>query len=214
VTTAQDARRSAPLDRAAILAAAVELVDRQGLAGLNMRALAQALDVGTMSLYHYVPNKDALLDGIVESLMLEIELPVPADGSWDQRALRMARSLREVALRHPNCVPLMVTRPFATPAALVPANAAFGLLAEAGLDAEQALITFRAIVAYVFGFVMMESAGFFASFGNAPDPDHLRGLGLEELAGVVPKLQGRDVGADFEAGFHVVLFGSSQINPA
>lgn len=214
MTTAHDARRSAPLDRAAILAAAVELVDRQGLAGLNMRALAQTLDVGTMSLYHYVPNKDALLDGIVESLMHEIELPAPSDGSWDQRALRMARSLREVALRHPHCVPIMVTRPFATPAALIPANAAFGLLSEAGLNHEQALITFRAIVAYVFGFVMMESAGFFAGLGDAPDPDHLRSFGLDELAGVVPHLAGRDVGADFEAGFHVVLFGSSQTHPA
>ncbi|MGH9279756.1 MAG: TetR/AcrR family transcriptional regulator, partial [Acidimicrobiales bacterium] len=87
------------LDRASILEAALALVDREGMAALNMRALAQELGVGTMSLYHYVPSKDALLDGIVEALMAEIDIPSEKEGDWDVRASRMARSLRAVALR-------------------------------------------------------------------------------------------------------------------
>jgi TetR/AcrR family transcriptional regulator, tetracycline repressor protein len=200
---------SPKLDRPAILAAAVALVDRDGLAGLNMRALAQDLGVGTMSLYHYVPNKDALFDGIVEALLGEIEIPPVDAGTWDDRACRMARSFRAVALRHTNCVSLIVTRPFATPASLAPCEAALGLLAEAGLSPERAFIAFRTIVAYILGFVMMESAGFFAAEGRAPEPDQLVALGLPHLAVSVPLIPGRDVAADFDAGFRVVLFGSS-----
>src|SRR5918999_5073022 len=154
-----------PLDRDTILVAALALVDRDGLGALNMRALAAELGVGTMSLYHHVPNKEALLDGLVEVLLAGIELPDPTSGTWDERASRMARSLRAVAMGHPNCIPLLVTRPFATEGSLGPCEAAFGVLAEAGLGPEHALVAFRTIVAYVLGFVTMEASGFFGGVG-------------------------------------------------
>jgi AcrR family transcriptional regulator len=201
-------RKPAALDRSAILRAAVELVDRDGLAGLNMRGLAQRLGVGTMSLYHYVPNKQALYDGIVEAVLAEIEIPPVESGTWDERAASMARSLRAVALRHPNCVPLLVTRPFATAPALRPCEAAFDTLAEAGLDEEHSLIAFRTIVAYVLGFVMMESGGFFGGVGPDRDPAELAELGLPRLASMAPHLAGRDVSADFDAGLRVVELGA------
>ena len=197
----------APLDRATILSTAVELVDACGLAALNMRALARELGVGTMSLYHHVPNKDALLDGIVEVLNAEIEIPEVESGSWDERARRMARSLRAVALAHPNCVPLLVTRPFATASALRPCEAGFDVLADAGLGPDEAIVTFRTIVAYVLGFVMMESAGFFGGVGPDRDPEELLELGLPRLAGLAPHLAGRDIGADFDAGLRLVELG-------
>lgn len=201
---------SPKLDRSTILSTAVALVDREGLAGLNMRALAQELGVGTMSLYHYVPNKDALLDGIVETLLCNIEIPGDSEGTWDERACRMARSFRSVCLRHPNCVSVIVTRPFATPASLPPCEAALSLLAEGGCDAEHALIAFRAIVAYILGFVTMESAGFFEVLGGrAPLPEQLDEMGLPHLSRCVALMPGRDVGADFDAGFRVVLLGSA-----
>ena len=197
----------APLDRATILSAAVALVDAHGLAALNMRALARELGVGTMSLYHHVPNKDALLDGIVEVLNEEIEIPDPASGPWDERARRMARSLREVALRHPNCVPLLVTRPFSTAAALRPCEAAFQVLTEAGLGPDESIVTLRTFVAYVLGFVMMESAGFFGGVGPDRDPEELLELGLPNLAVIASHLADRDVGADFDAGLRLVEMG-------
>ena len=202
------ARRQKALDRAAIQAAALRLVDRQGLAALNMRALAQELGVGTMSVYHYVPNKDAVLEGLVELVLSEIEIPPPDSGTWLERAHRMARSLRQVALRHPACVPLLVTRPFGTERALRPCEAAFEALHEGGLDTEQALVAFRTTVAYVLGFVMMESAGFFAMLGPDRDPDELLGLGMPYLADIAPHLKGRDRETDFEAGLRVVELGT------
>ncbi len=202
------ARKAIALDRATIIAAAIRLVDEEGLDGLNMRALAQELGVGTMSLYHYVPNKEALFDGIVELLQAEIEVPDVDSGTWEARAVRMARSLRAVALRHPNCVPLMVTRPFSTASALRPCEAAFAILAEAGLEEERALIAFRTIVAYVLGFVMVETAGFFGGLGPDPDLDELRAMGMPRLAAMAPHLLDRDVGADFDAGLQLVMRGA------
>jgi TetR/AcrR family transcriptional regulator, tetracycline repressor protein len=200
-------RSRRPLDRDAILAAAVALVDRDGLAALNMRALASALGVGTMSLYHHVPNKDALLDGLVEVLLADIELPDPGAGTWDERASRMARSLRAVAIQHPNCIPLLVTRPFATEGSLGPCEAAFGVLAEAGLAPEHALVAFRTIVAYVLGFVTMEASGFFGGVGPYCDTEALRELGLPNLARMAPHMTDRDVDADFDAGLRIVEQG-------
>ena len=201
------ASSSAPLDRDTILATAVALIDAHGLASLNMRALARELGVGTMSLYHHVPNKEALLDGVVEVLNSEIEIPDPESGTWDERAGRMARSLRAVALEHPNCVPLLVTRPFATAPALRPCEAGFEVLAEAGLGPDHAIVAFRTIVAYVLGFVMMESAGFFGGVGPDRDPEELLELGLPRLAGLAPHLADRDIGADFDAGLRLVELG-------
>src|SRR5437764_2538624 len=200
-------RRPTLLDRPTILAAAIGLVDRVGLGGLNMRALAQELGVGTMSLYRYVPNKDALCDGIVEVLQAEIEIP-PTSGTWEDRAACMARSLRAVALRHPNAVPLLVTRPFSSPASLRPCEAAFDILAEAGLQDEPALLAFRTVVAYVLGFVMVESAGFFGELGPDADVDELASLGMPRLAAMAPHLLGRDIGADFDAGLRLVIRGA------
>lgn len=207
VARAERAGASAPLDRAAILSAAVALVDAHGLGALNMRALARELGVGTMSLYHHVPNKDALLDGMVEVLNDEIEIPDPASGPWDERARRMARSLRAVALRHPNCVPLLVTRPFSSAAALRPCEAAFQVLDEAGLGPDPAIVALRTFVAYVLGFVMMESAGFLSGVGPDRDPEELLELGLPHLAVIASHLADRDINADFDSGLRLVELG-------
>ncbi len=196
-----------PLDRGQILSAALELVDERGLGALNMRAVADALGVGTMSLYHHVGSKEALLDGLVEALLDEVEVPPPGSGTWDERAGRMARSLRGVALSHPNCVPLLVTRPFATERSLVPCEAAFELLAEAGLDVEHALVAFRTMVAYVLGWVMMESSGFFSAGGEHRMPEWLHESGLPRLADMATHLDNRDLNADFDAGLRVVELG-------
>lgn len=208
VPTARDARgglRRDPLDRDGIIAAALALVDRDGLDALSMRALAEELGVGTMSLYHHVPNKVAVHAGIAELLLSEID--DPAEGTWDSRALAMARSLRQVALAHPHCVPLLVGHPFSSEGSLQPCEAALVLLAEGGFDPGRALLVFRTVVAYVLGFVTMEASGLFADTGPLQDQADLTRLGMDRLAAAVGLLSDTDAEAQFEAGLAIVFTG-------
>src|ERR671910_3474527 len=99
-----------PLSRRRILEAAVRLVDRGGLEALSMRKLGSELGVEAMSLYNHVPNKGALLDGMVEVLLGELEVP-PENHGWEERVRDGYRAFRRLAHEHPNVFPLLVERP-------------------------------------------------------------------------------------------------------
>src|ERR671913_1313899 len=99
-----------PLSRQRILEAAVRFVDREGLEALSMRKLGSELGVEAMSLYNHVPNKDALLDGMVEVLLGELEVPAESQ-SWEERIRQGYGAFRRLAHRHPNVFPLLVNRP-------------------------------------------------------------------------------------------------------
>ena len=96
-----------PLSRARVLGAAAELADREGLGAVTMRRLAADLGVEAMSLYHHLPGKEGLLDGLVETVIGEIEAevaggePVDADRDWRGDVRRRCLTAREVMLRHP-----------------------------------------------------------------------------------------------------------------
>lgn len=103
-----------------VLATALEIVDREGVDALSMRRLAQALDRDAMSVYRYAENKAALLDGVVELVLRELVIDPDAQ-DWTQELRLLAHRYRDLALAHPNVVPLLVTRPpLATPLAYGP----------------------------------------------------------------------------------------------
>src|ERR687897_2083210 len=108
MATQTDPRR-APLTRERVLAAAIDLADRDGIAALSMRKLAQELGVEAMSLYHHVANKDDILDGIVDVVFGEIELPA-GEAGWEAAMRRRAVSAREALRRHPWATGLMESR--------------------------------------------------------------------------------------------------------
>src|SRR6266699_3274816 len=94
------ATRRAQLTRQRVVAAAVELADRDGIDSISMRRLAQELGVEAMSLYTHVRNKDDLLDGMVDAVISEI--PLSADGAdWKSALRQMALAARGVVLTHP-----------------------------------------------------------------------------------------------------------------
>jgi AcrR family transcriptional regulator len=145
-----------PLTRERILEAAVAIVDDQGIEGLSMRKLGTSLGVEAMSLYNYIPNKAALLDGILERVVSEIT--IPEDGStWDERLRQMTHSYRGIALSHPRVVPLFAMRPFNSLPALDIVEAVFELLAEAGFPPAETLKVLRAMSAYAVGFTISEA---------------------------------------------------------
>jgi AcrR family transcriptional regulator len=147
----------AGLSRERVLDAALGLVDREGAAALSMRRLGAELGVEAMTLYHYLPNKDALLDGVVERVLTQAETCL-ADGPWDQALTGYARSLRAVLLRHPGAVLLVATRPAVTPETLRAAERGLTLLCAAGFPVGRALDTLNALTLFVVAHAASEVA--------------------------------------------------------
>src|SRR3954454_22934009 len=119
-----------PLSRERILAAALEVVDEQGIEALSMRKLGQALGYEAMSLYNYVANKDDLLDGILDLVLAESELPSPA-GAWDTAVRTSAVSVHQALRRHPWAATLLMTPGHIRPARLRYMDSLLGRLREA-----------------------------------------------------------------------------------
>src|SRR5919107_321779 len=130
--------RRTPLSRERVLQAAVALAAREGIESLTMRKLADELGAGAMSLYHYVPNKDELLDGMVDIVFGEIEL-LPPGVDWRTAMRRRAISTREGLNRHRWAVGLMESRRTPGLASLRVHDAVLGYLREAGFSIEMTI---------------------------------------------------------------------------
>ena len=188
----------------------MRLVDEHGVEGLTMRRLGAELGVEAMSIYNHLPNKAALLDGVVETIIGEIELPRD-EADWSQRLRRLGRSYREMALRHPRCVPLLAMRPISATPALEPVEIVFEALMEAGLDAAGSVDAYRTMAAFALGFSMSEAAA--ATGAGAEMSTDLQEAGIAalqkypRLAEAFPHLVGADPAAQFEYGIEVLIEG-------
>lgn len=149
------AEKRAPLTRDAVLRAALEMVDELGLEKLSMRQLAGRLGVEAMSLYHHVANKDDLLTGIVERVLTEMDLPEPLPEDWMGLIEAMLLSFRRVLAKHPNTVPLLMTRPLATPTTTGYVEAPLQVLGGAGFTAAQAGELYQTAIAYTIGHALI-----------------------------------------------------------
>jgi AcrR family transcriptional regulator len=144
-----------PLSRERVLQAAVALAVREGIESLSMRRLADELGVGAMSLYHYFPNKEELIDGMVDIVFGEIELP-STDVGWKTAMRRRAISTREVLNRHRWAVGLMESRRQPGPASIRLHNAVLGCLREGGFSIEMTIQAYSVQDAYIYGFALQE----------------------------------------------------------
>jgi len=196
-----------PLNRRRILEAAVRFVDMEGLEALSMRKLGAELGVEAMSLYNHVPNKSALLDGMVEVLLGELRVP-PENHSWEERVRQGYRAFRRLAHEHPNVFPLLVTRPPDTMDGIWLVEEFLTTLQNAGFDAKTSLHAFRALSNYTFGYAMAEIRGFTLE----PDGSRLGAGGLSaeqfpSICGLKPYLENMDHDAEFEFGLDLILSG-------
>jgi AcrR family transcriptional regulator len=222
VTTQADpnATSRAPLSRERVLGAAVALADRGGIGALSMRKLAQELGVEAMSLYHHVANKEAILDGIVDVVFGEIELP-SGDVGWREAMRRRAVSAREALRRHPWATALMESRATPGPANLRHHDAVLGILRNAGFSVELAAHAYSLLDAYIYGFALQErdmsseSATDFAAEAQRQmreyeavldDYPHL----VEVVGGHVAKA-GYDYAAEFLFGLDLILDGLERL---
>jgi AcrR family transcriptional regulator len=144
-----------PLSRQRALSSAVALADAEGLASLSMRKLAQEVGVEAMSLYHHVANKEDILDGMVDLVFAEIELP--SDGTeWKTAMRQRAESARAALTRHPWAISIMDSRSSPGPATLRHHDAVIGSCRNAGFSVQMAAHAFSLIDSYIYGFVLQE----------------------------------------------------------
>lgn len=210
MTRADDRRpRVGPLSRVVVLDAAIALVERDGPGALTMRRLGAELGVEAMSLYHHVPNRDAVLAGMAERLMSQLQAPAPGTG-WRDAADCFARRLRVVAMSAPQTFALTAMRPLQAPAALEPVEAMLDAFVRAGATPATALTAYRALASYARGYALAEVAGFNV---DASSPQGEGAIGALD-PGAFPILAGRprelqDVSADsaFDAGLRALIDG-------
>lgn len=145
------------LTRPRVVAAALAIVDRDGLDGLTMRGLGRELGVDPMAAYHWFPSKPAILQGVGEAILSEIALP-PADPDvrWQQVATGMGRDYRAVLLRHPNAIAVASTQPVMTPRGFELVERVAAALVAGGLTAGAALEAINTIAAFVIGSAVVE----------------------------------------------------------
>ena len=211
------------LSRAVILEAALEIVDSDGVAGLSMRRLAGALGRDPMTLYRYAANKEALLDGLAELVLEQLRVDT-ADNDWESQLRTVARSYRDLAVAHPQVVPLLVTRPLATPLALRPLGtlrpleAILELLTRAGFSAIDALHVYRSLFGFLNGHVLNELQEL---VDNPEEADDLLRLGLHRLPlkefpllrSLASDLAQYDGAAELERGLDILLTGLHRYLP-
>jgi AcrR family transcriptional regulator len=205
------------ITRATMLAVALEIVDRDGVDGLSMRRLGEAMGRDAMALYRHVPNKAAVLDGIAEIVLEQLSTDT-TDTAWDEQLRAIARDFRRLALTHPNVVPLLVTRPLATPlglrppGTLRPLEAILTLLTRAGFTGVDALHIYRALFGFLYGHVLNELQEIVE---RPEETDDVLRLGLHRLPitefpmlrNLAPALAAYDGATELERGLDILLTG-------
>ena len=202
------------LSRDRVLAAAVALADAGGLESLTMRRLGEDLGVEAMSLYKHVTNKDDLVDGMVDLVFAEIELPPPG-AEWRTAMRERAVSVRSALIRHPWATALMQSRTAPGPATLHHHDTVIGTLRGAGFSVGLTAHAFSALDAYVYGFALQQRSLPFDTLEEAQEVG--RQMFARMPPGAYPHLTeltvqhilqpGYDYGDEFAYGLELVLDG-------
>ena len=208
------------LTRDRVLVGAVAVADAGGVEGLTIRSLAQHLGVKPMALYHHVANKSEILDGIVDLVFSEIEIP-SADDDWRAGMVRRAQSTRQALKRHPWATVLLQSRIVPGPATLRHHNAIIGTLRAAGFSVTMTAHAYALLDSYIYGFALSEAAlpihgpetvsevaeSMMEHVSMAAYP-HLVEFSIEHIM-----QPGYDFGAEFDFGLDLILDGLARAIP-
>jgi AcrR family transcriptional regulator len=205
------------ITREVVLAAALEIIDRDGVDGLSMRRLARALRRDPMIVYRHAPNKAALLDGVAEIVLAQLEVD-RSDPDWVGQLRVVAHNYRRLALAHPHAVPLLVIRPLTTTLGMRPAGTLrvlediLALLTGAGFNGPDALHIYRTLFGFLHGHVLNELQELVE---NPDETSDLLRLGLHRLPigefphlrGLAPILAVYDGATELDRGLDILLIG-------
>jgi AcrR family transcriptional regulator len=219
-TTPPLPRKRLPLSREKLLECALDLADESGIAALTIRSLAQSMGTRPMSLYYYVANKDEILDGIVDLVFSEIELPSPS-GDWREEMQRRAHGVRAALKRHPWAVGLLESRSSPGDATLRHHDATLGTLRAAGFSVQMTAHAYALLDSYIYGFALQEAALPFdgrdtAAEITAPIVERFstgQYPHMMEIAAEHVLKPGYDFGDEFDFGLTLILDGLSRSVP-
>jgi AcrR family transcriptional regulator len=206
------------LTRERVLRAAVKLADREGIEALSMRRLGQEVGVEAMSLYNHVRNKDDILNGMVDVVFSEIDLP-SIDAHWSEAMRQRAISARQALLRHPWAIGLMESRVQPGPATLRHHDSVLRSLRTAGFSTEMAAHAYSVLDSYIYGFTLNELS---LPFDDSAQVEEVAGNILQanpageypylaEMAIEVAMKPGYDYGNEFEFGLNLILEGLARV---
>jgi TetR/AcrR family transcriptional regulator, tetracycline repressor protein len=197
------------ISRDDVVAAALRVMDTDGLDAVTMRRVASEVGVEAMSLYHHVRDKDDLFDGVVEHVMGGFPLPEPT-GDAIEDGKELARAWRRLLKAHPAVMALLGHRHGAklSPDALRPMEHGLRILTSLGLGSEDAMRVFQSFGGYIQGFVMNELRGMFDA--DAVDMP-VASVSMQDfpcVAAALPYLLHCDVEEQFEYGLDLLLTGA------
>jgi AcrR family transcriptional regulator len=212
--TTKRAQRREPLTRERVLDAAIKLADQGGIESLSMRKLGQELGVEAMALYYYFASKDEVLDGSVDLVFSEIDLPSTGT-DWKTSMRQRALSIRDVLSRHRWAIGLMESRANPGPANLRHHDAVIGSLRAAGFDMEMAAHAYSLLDSYIYGFALTKMNLPFDTSQEIAEVAQrmLQPFPLDEYPNLTKMLTehvmrpGYDYGDEFEYGLDVILDG-------
>lgn len=188
-----------PLTRDLIVRAAVALVERDGAGALTMRRVATELDVGTMSLYNHVPDRDSLIEGIAQEVFAGIDVPGPRPGDdWKVAARALVEAFGAAARRHPRTMHLVLTSRLDLEIPWRAAERALAVLADAGFDGETSVRALRCLMSYAIGTQVMAGGAL-----KMPEPPET--APLFRALGLPAELLEGDLDAEFGFGLELLL---------
>jgi AcrR family transcriptional regulator len=215
--SAESTYRDGQVSRSRILQAALGIIDRDGVDGLSMRRLSEEVGRDPTVLYRHVSNKAALLDGISEVVLGELRVDT-TDRDWAAQLRAVAHDFRRLALEHPHVVPLLVTRPLATPLGLRPPGMlrpledVLTLLVSVGFSGVDALHIYRVLFGFLYGHVLTELQ---EVVERPEETDDVLRLGLHRLAitefpqvrALASALGSYDGAAELDRGLDLLFIG-------
>ena len=205
------------VSRSVILQAALRIIDRDGVDGLSMRRLSDEVGRDPTVLYRHISNKAALLDGVAEIVLGQLCVDT-ADPDWAAQLRTVAHDFRRLALAHPNVVPLLVTRPLATPLGrrppgmLRPLEDVLALLTSVGFTGDDALQIYRVLFGYLHRHILTELQ---EVVERPEETDDVLRLGLHRLAitefprvrALASAMASYDGAAELDRGLDLLLIG-------
>lgn len=187
----------------------MEFIEQEGVEALSMRKLGAKLGVEAMSLYNHVPNKGALLDGVVELLLKDLYVP-GREEKWEFRVKEGYRRLRKLGLDHPNVFPLLINRPPQIPDGLWLLEEYLKTMIMAGFDRKSAFHAFRVLTNYTVGYTMADIRGFALEPGSGEVEATRNPRDFPTVTSVSPLFGNIDHDAEFDFGLDLILTGLRQ----